>query len=83
MAYVNSDDMLLPGTLAYVAGLFHGRPNVNVVYGQRIFVDRDGLEIGRAVLPRHDAKALYWADYIPPRDDVLASPRLGCSRTVR
>ena len=65
MAYINSDDMLLPGTLAYVASVFHSRPNVDVVYGHRIFVDRDGLEIGRAVLPRHNAKALYWADYIP------------------
>jgi GT2 family glycosyltransferase len=65
MAYLNSDDMLLPGTLAYVAGVFHSRPDVDIVYGNRIFVDRDGLEIGRAVLPRHDASALYWADYIP------------------
>jgi hypothetical protein len=65
MAYLNSDDMLLPGTLAYVASVFHKRPDVDFVYGHRIFVDRDGLEIGRAVLPRHDAKALYWADYIP------------------
>jgi len=65
MAYLNSDDMLLPGTLAYVASVFQRRPDVDVVYGHRVFVDRDGLEIGRAVLPRHDAKALYWADYIP------------------
>jgi glycosyltransferase involved in cell wall biosynthesis len=65
MAYLNSDDMQLPGTLAYVAGVFHARPDVDIVYGNRVFVDRDGLDIGRAVLPRHDAKALYWADYIP------------------
>jgi glycosyltransferase involved in cell wall biosynthesis len=65
MAYINSDDMLLPGTLAYVASAFHRRPDVDIVYGQRIFVDPDGSEIGRAVLPSHDAKALYWADYIP------------------
>jgi len=65
MAYLNSDDMHLPGTLAYVAGVFDAHPNVDIVYGNRVFVDRDGLDIGRAVLPRHDAKALYWADYIP------------------
>lgn len=65
MAYLNSDDMLLPGTLGYVAREFQARPDVDVVYGHRIFVDRDGLEVGRAVLPRHDAKAIYWADYIP------------------
>lgn len=65
MAYLNSDDMLLPGTLAHVARVFAARPDIDIVYGHRIFVDRDGLEIGRAVLPRHDAEALYWADYIP------------------
>jgi GT2 family glycosyltransferase len=65
MAYLNSDDMLLPGTLAYVANVLQTRPDIDIVYGHRIFVDRDGLEIGRAVLPRHDAKAHYWASYVP------------------
>ena len=65
MAYLNSDDMLLPGTLAHVARVFAVRPDTDIVYGHRIFIDSDGQEIGRAVLPRHDAAALYWADYIP------------------
>ncbi|MBR0966465.1 glycosyltransferase [Bradyrhizobium diazoefficiens] len=65
MAYLNSDDMLLPGTLAYVSNYFTTHPNVDVVYGHRVFVDRDGLEVGRAVLPPHDGKALQYADYIP------------------
>jgi glycosyltransferase involved in cell wall biosynthesis len=65
MAYLNSDDMLMPGTLAYVAGIFHARPDVDVVYGHRIFINSDGLEVGRAVLPAHHARALMWADYIP------------------
>ncbi|WP_426610871.1 glycosyltransferase [Bradyrhizobium sp. McL0616] len=49
MGYLNSDDTLLPGTLAYVANAFQTRPDVDIVYGHRIFIDRDGLEIGRAV----------------------------------
>lgn len=65
MAYLNSDDMLLPGTLAYVANYFTSHPDVDVVYGHRIFIDREGLEVGRAVLPSHDGKALQYADYIP------------------
>lgn len=65
MAYLNSDDMLLPGTLAYVANYFMSHPDVDVVYGHRVFVDREGLEVGRAVLPPHDGKALQYADYIP------------------
>jgi len=65
MAYLNSDDMLLPGTLAYVANYFVAHPDVDIVYGHRVFIDREGLEVGRAVLPPHDGKALQYADYIP------------------
>ncbi|MBR0812405.1 glycosyltransferase [Bradyrhizobium diazoefficiens] len=65
MAYLNSDDMLLPGTLAYVANYFTSHPQVDIVYGHRVFVDREGLEVGRAVLPPHDGHALQYADYIP------------------
>ncbi|HWE72432.1 MAG TPA: glycosyltransferase family 2 protein [Stellaceae bacterium] len=65
MAYLNSDDTLLPGTLFYVARLFQAHPDIDVIYGQRIFIDGIGREIGRAVLPRHDAQAIYWADFVP------------------
>ena len=65
MAYLNSDDMLLPGTLAYVANYFTSHPHVDIVYGHRVFVDREGLEVGRAVLPPHDGVALQYADYVP------------------
>jgi hypothetical protein len=65
MAYLNSDDMLLPGTLAYVANFFLARPDVDIVYGHRVFIDRDGLEVGRAVLPAHHTPTLRYADYIP------------------
>jgi glycosyltransferase involved in cell wall biosynthesis len=65
MAYLNSDDILLPGSLADVAGVFAEHPDVDLIYGDRIFIDQDGNEIGRAVLPKHNAKALYWADYVP------------------
>lgn len=65
MAYLNSDDALLPGTLAYVANFFLARPDVDIVYGHRVFIDSDGLEIGRAVFPPHDGKTIKYADYIP------------------
>ncbi|GLR85786.1 glycosyltransferase family 2 protein [Bradyrhizobium iriomotense] len=65
MAYLNSDDMLLPGTLAYVADYFMSHPDIDIVYGHRVFVDRDGLEVGRAVLPPYHGKTLQYADYIP------------------
>lgn len=65
MAYLNSDDVLLPGTLAHVVNYFMSHPDVDIVYGNRIFIDREGLEVGRAVLPHHDGKVLQYADYIP------------------
>ena len=65
MAYLNSDDILLPGALAYVASFFAANPHVDVIYGHRIFIDRSQLEIGRAILPAHHSKALYFAGYIP------------------
>ena len=65
MAYLNSDDTLLPGTLSYVARTFDENPSLDFIYGHRIFVDIHGSEIGRCVLPSHDPEALKWADYIP------------------
>jgi glycosyltransferase involved in cell wall biosynthesis len=65
LAYVNSDDLLLPGSLAYVARFFADHADVDVVYGHRILVDEEGREIGRWVLPPHDGEILSWADYVP------------------
>ena len=65
MAFLNSDDMLLPGSLAYVAAYFQKHPDVDVVYGHRLLIDEQGREIGRWVLPAHDDNAIAYADYIP------------------
>lgn len=65
MAYLNSDDLLLPGSLAYVANYFCKHSDVDVVYGQRILIDEDDQDIGRWVLPPHDDEVLSWADFIP------------------
>jgi glycosyltransferase involved in cell wall biosynthesis len=65
MAYLNSDDVLLPGALAYVASAFAAMPDVDLIYGNRVFIDSAGDEIGRAVLPKHDARALSWGCYVP------------------
>jgi glycosyltransferase involved in cell wall biosynthesis len=65
MAYLNSDDLLLPGALAYVGQFFAGRPEVDVVYGHRIVIDEDDREVGRWVLPPHDDRVLTWKDYVP------------------
>ncbi|VTT99182.1 Glycosyltransferase involved in cell wall bioproteinsis OS=Sulfuricella denitrificans skB26 GN=SCD_n02394 PE=4 SV=1: Glycos_transf_2 [Gemmataceae bacterium] len=65
MAYLNSDDLLLPGSLNYVASYFAAHPEVDVVYGHRVIVDHHTQEVGRWVLPAHSEKMLLWADYVP------------------
>ena len=65
MAYLNSDDILLPGALARVANFFEQRPGIDFVYGHRIFIDHAGSEIGRALLPAHNSEALKFAGYVP------------------
>lgn len=65
LAYLNADDLLLPGALAYVGAYFAAHPNVDVVYGHRVLIDDDDREIGRWVMPPHDQAILSWADYVP------------------
>lgn len=65
MAWLNSDDLLLPGSLDYVAKFFLNNPDVDVIYGHRILIDEQDKEIGRWILPDHDDRVLCWADFIP------------------
>jgi glycosyltransferase involved in cell wall biosynthesis len=65
MGWLNSDDLLLPGSLHRVASYFQRHPEISVVYGNRVLVDEQGLEIGRWILPEHDAEILRWMDYVP------------------
>jgi carbamoyltransferase len=65
LAYLNSDDLLLPGAVAQVARFFAARPDVDVVYSHRLIIDTDDHEIGRWILPAHDNAVLVWQDYIP------------------
>ena len=65
MAYLNSDDILLPGALAYLAHYFLENPETDVVYSHRIIIDEQDQEVGRWILPPHDPIALQYADYVP------------------
>lgn len=65
MAYLNSDDLLLPGALHAVAKYFEDHPDVDVVYSHRVLINGPGYEVDRWVLPPHDGEMLKWADYIP------------------
>lgn len=65
MGWLNSDDLLLPGCLHIVADYFNRNPEVDVVYGNRLLIDENDMEIGRWILPGHDDAVLSWADYVP------------------
>jgi hypothetical protein len=65
MAYLNSDDLLLPGSLAYVARYFMNHPDVDLVYGHRVIIDEHDGDIGCQVMPRHDDAELALLDFVP------------------
>ncbi len=65
MAWLNSDDILLPGSLHRVAKFFAGHPEVDAIYGHRILIDANDAEVGRWVMPPHQDDALLWEDFIP------------------
>ena len=83
MGWVNSDDLLLPGTLAYVARFFRDHPEIDLVYGHRIIIDERGQEVGRWVLPRHDPAALALTDYVPQETMFWRAALWNARRTPR
>jgi hypothetical protein len=65
MAYLNSDDLLMPGSLATVARYFSAHPDVDAVYSHRIIVDEDDQQVGSWLLPKHDSEELALVDFVP------------------
>ena len=65
MAYLNSDDLLMPGAARFVADYFARHPEVDVVYGHRVLIDEDGREVGRWLAPRRSCDDLRMQDLVP------------------
>ncbi len=65
MAYLNSDDLLMPGALRFVGEYFARHSDVDVIYGHRIIINADGNEVGRRLVPPHIPEALAYFDFIP------------------
>jgi hypothetical protein len=65
MAWVNSDDMLVPGCLRYIGEYFATHPEVDAIYGYRIIVNEHGQEIARWVLPPHQPAITPYLDPVP------------------
>jgi GT2 family glycosyltransferase len=65
LGYLNSDDLLTEGSLAFVTRFFADNPKVGVVYGHRLIIDEQDREVGRWILPPHDEYTLRRRDFIP------------------
>lgn len=65
MAYLNSDDVLLPGALNYVSQFFEHNPHIDVIYSHRCIVDAGGTIQGHWILPPHSSFLMRRWDLIP------------------
>jgi glycosyltransferase involved in cell wall biosynthesis len=65
MAYLNSDDMLAPGCLHWVAKFFTDHPDVDAVYSHRVTVDGENKARWYWILPEHDNYYMSRWDMIP------------------
>lgn len=65
MAYLNSDDVLLPGTLNFVADYFARNPNVDFIYSHRCFIDEKNNVKTHWILPPHSSFMMKRCDLIP------------------
>ncbi len=66
LAYLNADDLYLPGTLDRVAGYFSAHPEAGWVYGDCCLIDETGGPIGKLDAPSFDLpRMIYRAEYVP------------------
>lgn len=65
LSYLNSDDTLLPGALAWVVRYFETHPEIDVIYGHRVFTDAGGKVTRFWMLPPHSNYLMQRWDYIP------------------
>ncbi len=64
MAWLNSDDILIPGALWQMAHFFRKHRNVDVAFGHRVIIDQHDRKIGQWVLPSNTHHYLKYADYL-------------------
>jgi len=65
MGYLNSDDLLAPGALHFVAQFFDQNPNVDFVYSHRCTIGSDNKAIWYWMLPQHKNYLMMRWDLIP------------------
>jgi glycosyltransferase involved in cell wall biosynthesis len=72
-SYLNCDEQLLPAALARVGDYFSKQPDIDVVFGDAILVDREG------------AALCYWRPYVPTLNHLSGATlnTLSCSTFFR
>jgi GT2 family glycosyltransferase len=65
MAYLNSDDLLAPGSLEFVARYFAAHSDVDAIYSHRVFINEDNTVDSYWILPAHRDWIMKRWDYIP------------------
>ena len=65
VGYLNSDDYLLPGALAHARDLLRADGTLDLVYGDRIYVDGSGRLLRYWRLPAHSNYMMLRWDFIP------------------
>ena len=65
LGFLNSDDTLLPGTAKFVCDFFSNNPDVDALYGNRIFTDNADRVTGFWILPPHSNYCMQRWDFIP------------------
>ena len=65
MAYLNSDDMLAPDALQFVAHFFRQHPQIDAIYSHRVNVVESNKVASYWVLPRHSNYVMKRWDHIP------------------
>jgi carbamoyltransferase len=65
MGWINSDDLLTARALLFVGSFFDQNPDVDVIYGHRLLINENDMEIGRWITPPYNPEALTFFDYVP------------------
>lgn len=65
IAYLNSDDVLLPGAIDFVRAYFLEHPHVDAIYSHRVFIDADDHVTRFWILPPHLGYPMKRWDFIP------------------
>ena len=65
LGFLNSDDVLLPGTMKFISEYFADNPSVDAVYSNRIYINEDGQVSNFWILPPHSDYLMSRWDFVP------------------